>query len=486
MQSKEKDNFKKATDDILKDVRINPSLTKNDLKSKYGKYYTDSIDDYIHSLKDLSHEEKIGKLQVDEYNRALRAQNQIQIDTRSTTERITDGLKGFGKTALSIIGNTGINLAVNAAFGLLAKGIDSAVHYQDNLIKKGQEAKDSILDQSKAYIDQKSSLEQLTARYGELSKGITISGNRIRNTGLSSDEYKEFLEISNQIAATAPSISKTFDEQGNAVFSAGTNVHQLNSQVAEYIKLQRDLTHYNVKQKIDEQYKGVSEEIKNANTDKLYATDRLKHFEDTQKQINDFYSSLAKAQKEGNMQSFDLSADLANDLQSRLSKIGVSTTPSILNPETNTISFSIDTSGMNTDKLKEVQQIVTDINTDISKAQNETRATLQESTNITAQKWNELLPSMQTLVQTTDAFDKWTDKDLAEKVRNNVSSMIMNLDYSGTAKYLKNYGDNLYDFTEKGIIDPIAKAGADQQKAWEKLFDFDPNSKEYGSIPKIV
>ena len=54
----DKNKRRKATDDIFYDLRQTPSLTKKDLKAKYGEYYTDDIDDYVKSLKNVADAEK--------------------------------------------------------------------------------------------------------------------------------------------------------------------------------------------------------------------------------------------------------------------------------------------------------------------------------------------------------------------------------------------------------------------------------------------
>ena len=137
------------------------------------------------------------------------------------------------------------------------QGIDAIIHYDDNIIAKGQEAKESIQSQTKAYEDQKASLGELTSKYTELSKGVKISGNSIKNISLTDDEYKDFLDTSNQIAAAAPSLTRSWDSQGNAILNAGTNAEDLNTQVNDYLKLQRNLTYYDTKKILVISIKGM-------------------------------------------------------------------------------------------------------------------------------------------------------------------------------------------------------------------------------------
>lgn len=188
----------------------------------------------------------------------FKRENEVKEPEQQKQGKWSDGLKSMASAGLSMIGNAfisaGVGMLVQGAFSLLGKGIDAFVHKNENLIAKGQEAKESIQSQTKAYEDQKASLGELTSKYTELSKGVKISGNSIKNISLTDDEYKDFLDTSNQIAAAAPSLTRSWDSQGNAILNAGTNAEDLNTQVNDYLKLQRKLsnviTEYQTMQKL--------------------------------------------------------------------------------------------------------------------------------------------------------------------------------------------------------------------------------------------
>lgn len=119
-------------------------------------------------------------------------------------------LKGLASSALSTIGNTVLSavggMAAEKLFSLAIQGIDALVHWDDNIIAKGQEAKENILSQNEAYKNQKSQLGELQEQYTKLASGVRITGNAIKNVSLSDDEYQSFLDTSNQIASIAPSV----------------------------------------------------------------------------------------------------------------------------------------------------------------------------------------------------------------------------------------------------------------------------------------
>ena len=224
----------------------------------------------------------------------FKRENEVEKPDQQKQGKWSDGLKSMASAGLSMIGNAfisaGVGMLVQGAFSLLGKGIDAFVHKNENLIAKGQEAKESIQSQTKAYEDQKASLGELTSKYTELSKGVKISGNSIKNISLTDDEYKDFLDTSNQIAAAAPSLTRSWDSQGNAILNAGTNAEDLNTQVNDYLKLQRNLTYYDTKKNISNQYKGYEtalgknkskqDEYKNAYDAAKYKVDSVQKFSD--------------------------------------------------------------------------------------------------------------------------------------------------------------------------------------------------------------
>ena len=171
--------------------------------------FVSDLDGANDSLIDFFKTSEKGKRELSDY------QQYIDKSTKSTSKfsKATSVLKTIGGTIGSVLLNMGTSFLIEKGIEFAIKGIDALIVTSDELIQKGHDARNAIEEQSKAYTEQKSSLEQLTARYGELAKGVSVSGNKISNTGLSTEEYQEFLDISNQIATLAPSIGRTFDSQ---------------------------------------------------------------------------------------------------------------------------------------------------------------------------------------------------------------------------------------------------------------------------------
>lgn len=68
---------------------------------------------------------------------------------------------GMLSTFMQTLGNMAISILASMAAGLVIKTIADIITYQDRLIEKGKEAKDTISDTFKDFKDQTSSFEDM-------------------------------------------------------------------------------------------------------------------------------------------------------------------------------------------------------------------------------------------------------------------------------------------------------------------------------------
>lgn len=95
--------------------------------------------------------------------------------------------------------------------------------------KESSEMLDSSLTASKNKVkevrEQKDNIDQLAESYEKLSKGVNTSTNE--NISLTTDSYKEYLDVCNQIADIYPDLVTGYDAQGNAILSLKGNIDEL-------------------------------------------------------------------------------------------------------------------------------------------------------------------------------------------------------------------------------------------------------------------
>nr|UVY61527.1 MAG: hypothetical protein [Bacteriophage sp.] len=404
----------------------------------------------------------------------FKRENEVKEPEQQKQGKWSDGLKSMASAGLSMIGNAfisaGVGMLVQGAFSLLGKGIDAFVHKNENLIAKGQEAKESIQSQTKAYEDQKASLGELTSKYTELSKGVKISGNSIKNISLTDDEYKDFLDTSNQIAAAAPSLTRSWDSQGNAILNAGTNAEDLNTQVNDYLKLQRNLTYYDTKKNISDQYKGYEtalgenkgkqDEYKNAYDAAKYKVDSVQKFSDM----------LKKHTKGEDTITYTLDQTAYDALGNTFGK-AIKGYKQSADGQKITLEFD----GKQLDFLNNEAASV--LNSDNSELQEAHTNLVNTRESIDASK-REMVSSIKSMASTIDSFDSWEDQDKASEFQSQLNSMLSSSDGTRLLDNFKQSGKDMDTWLRNNVVNPMATATPDQQKLWSQLFEMEPKDQE--------
>ena len=404
----------------------------------------------------------------------FKKENEVEDPNKQVKPKFTDGLKSFASSALSSIGNA----VISAGTAMIAQqliswglqGIDAIIHYDDNIIAKGQEAKESIQSQTKAYEDQKASLGELTSKYTELSKGVKISGNSIKNISLTDDEYKDFLDTSNQIAAAAPSLTRSWDSQGNAILNAGTNAEDLNTQVNDYLKLQRNLTYYDTKKNISDQYKGYEtalgenkgkrDEYKNAYDAAKYKVDSVQKFSDM----------LKKHTKGEDTITYTLDQTAYDALGNTFGK-AIKGYKQSADGQKITLEFD----GKQLDFLNNEAASV--LNSDNSELQEAHTNLVNTQESIDASK-REMVSSIKSMASTIDSFDSWEDQDKASEFQSQLNSMLGSSDGTRLLDNFKQSGKDMDTWLRNNVVNPMATATPDQQKLWSQLFEMEPKDQE--------
>ena len=404
----------------------------------------------------------------------FKKENEVENPNKQVKPKFTDGLKSFASSALSSIGNA----VISAGTAMIAQqliswglqGIDAIVHYDDNIIAKGQEAKESIQSQTKAYEDQKASLGELTSKYTELSKGVKISGNSIKNISLTDDEYKDFLDTSNQIAAAAPSLTRSWDSQGNAILNAGTNAEDLNTQVNDYLKLQRNLTYYDTKKNISDQYKGYEtalgknkgkqDEYKNAYDAAKYKVDSVQKFSDM----------LKKHTKGEDTITYTLDQTAYDALGNTFGK-AIKGYKQSADGQKITLEFD----GKQLDFLNSEAASV--LNSDNSELQEAHTNLVNTQESIDASK-REMVSSIKSMASTIDSFDNWDDQDKASEFQSQLNSMLSSSDGTRLLDNFEQSGKDMDTWLRNNVVNPMATATPDQQKLWSQLFEMEPKDQE--------
>ena len=402
----------------------------------------------------------------------FKKENEVENPNKQVKPKFTDGLKSFASSALSSIGNAvvsgGTAMIAQQLISWGLQGIDAIVHWNDNIIAKGKEAKETILEQNQTYKDQKSQLEELQEQYTKYASGVKISGNIIKNATLSDEDFQAFLDTSNQIANLAPSMIDGWDSEGNAILKFGTDTKEANQQISDYIQLQRDVTHLSIRDNLQDEYKGVVKDAEKTGKEISNKKDQKKEA-DT---ITSGWTALKNATETDGPITFTTTAP-QKEVEELLDKYKVT---SLITSDVNGDTYTVDMSELS---AADKNALKTSLESKEALAQGnanliESEKLAQEA--VQASKWKDLLPSLQAYVESSNMFDNM-DSDVAERAKNGINTMLSNIDISKMTDQIKDAG-GIDDWIDKTLIAPMTSGSKDVQKAWADLFSLEDS---YGS-----
>ncbi len=207
-------------------------------------------------------------------------------------------LKTLGRDLLGVGLNTAISFAASALISGIFKGLDYIVHYDDNLIKKGEEAMSNIANTYKEFSEGQSNLTDMgksfadntdeikstedaiasiSEKYEEYRKGVNHLTNE--NLSLTNDEYREYLELSNSLADQFPELISGYDAQGNAILNLGNNAAIATDRLNSLYLAQQASAHVEIGEQLGDTYRGIATKISQAERKKYGYTleqDRLR------------------------------------------------------------------------------------------------------------------------------------------------------------------------------------------------------------------
>lgn len=199
---------------------------------------------------------------------------------------------------------TAVWLATNPAgwFIMAASATAIAVH----AIKKHKQAQEEAFESAKKNAeDAKSNIKSLQSeikqnantvdeagkKYAELAQGVNqLTG---KNISLSDDEYKEFLDVSNQLAEVFPQLTKGYDDNGNAILDLQGNVDGITGKLKDLLEIEQQLAQQEINKNIDTYFENQSKVFgKEAKTNNSTIDAKTKEIEKYRKSLDIFNQSI--------------------------------------------------------------------------------------------------------------------------------------------------------------------------------------------------
>lgn len=165
-------------------------------------------------------------------------------------------------TAVSLVGGALATLAIEAVVKLL----DDFIHREEKITEAAKKAKESFEDQNTSFKETKKSTEDALKSYTELMNGVDENG---KNVSLSAEEYSKFLDVNNNLAQMFPSLTRTYDENGNAIVDLGNNAEEATEKLQGLLDVQRTQLHKQSKENLVDMWAGYQQDINNYNKEIL-------------------------------------------------------------------------------------------------------------------------------------------------------------------------------------------------------------------------
>lgn len=421
-------------------------------------------------------------------------------------EKVIQGTTKF-KAALTSVGsviksvgasmlNMGITMAASWAIGKVFEGIDYLYHYDENIIKAGQEAKDSIDSTVKSLRDSKQSLmdlgssfgdqteqikntgdaiDQVAEKYVELRNGVSNDGQN-ENVSLSIDEYQQYINLSNQLAEQFPQLVTGYDSQGNAILNLGKNADSAAASIRGLYEAQMASAHVDMGKNLQSAYDGIVTQIgqiEDKNTelkDQMDSISKVNSGELAKDVLSQIDSQHIKidARKYGS-----ISGDYFNELTQIMDDLGIQweSTPydAQIDPSSGEIYQDFGISNI-VGSEKQIDALKTKLSSLGKKtAEVYSQSAKQYSANelLIRDQWKSLSQTFGEFLQTSDAFTG-LNQELQNAFLTNIGDL--NLDALQT-----DYDGNVLQFLYERFIQPMADMKPEAQKTIADLLKVDPS-----------
>lgn len=433
--------------------------------------------------------------------------------------------KGLGMSATAAA--TGVSVLNAVLTGLASIGIGlligGAIKLADELIVTSEEikeaanqAQDAIASLASEFKQDAKTVNDYAERFAELAQGVDMLSGK--NLSLTTDDYEEFLDLSNQLADIFPTLSRNYDENGNAIIQLSGDTNTMVGSLQALLDVQRQLTNQKIAENLPDLYKGVKQQSDEYNTQlkaleaqsSAYRTELEKIANgDVTRDFNDYLLQGSIYQ----IYADDLNSAIAlfDEYKKAFDKAGEELGLKLIAPEVITkfdkesgqdvfdylrveiSNFDGSLLSLPFDELtKEEQAQVTKFKEDLgvyfndvadaySKGLNDVTSEIEITKNENKANWSSLLSSIFSWLTTEESYQV-----LSDDMQSVVQAMVNNIDFSK----LNNVDtwEKMQKYIQDEVISKIQGATPEVQDAFAQLFKIKPNNKttaEYINAIKV-
>lgn len=195
----------------------------------------------------------------------MRASRQARDAQISQNEAIVQGTAAakasqVAMKGLALAGNILVPMLIGSAISHVMEWMDDMKHRSEELITKGNEAKQAISDISENLKTHKDVVSECNDSYTKLASGVDLATNK--NSSLSTEEYEQYLDLCNKIADSFPELIKGYDAEGNAMLNLGDNAEEIAKKLEELYKQKQLMANLSIAEELPAAFQGYQEEVK--------------------------------------------------------------------------------------------------------------------------------------------------------------------------------------------------------------------------------
>ena len=250
-------------------------VTKNDLE--LFNLFTKTVEGQAGAFTDATLQSKLYKGMLDQMSPTAR---KIAEDTNKAGVSVNSfgqALEGATLKARGLaIAAKGASLIINLFGGVLAafaisgaiKLMDDFIHREEHMAEAAKEAKAKIAELNSELASKEDTVSRLAKRYSELAQEVDGLGTAFQSQGtLSNDEYREFLDISNQLADTFPTLQVGVTDSNDAIINLTGSVDDITSSLKNLLEIERKLANQEILENADDVLKESNKKAKRKQTE---------------------------------------------------------------------------------------------------------------------------------------------------------------------------------------------------------------------------
>ena len=256
----------------------------------------------------LSKTQAKAKLAEMELTQATQKQAVANQKASLSTFSLSSAVKGLGQNIKMAVMNNPVAVAVMtvSAIAGVVKAIKKHKQAQEEAFesakKNAQDAQSKIKSLQSEIKQNADTVDQAGKKYAELAQGVNqLTG---KNISLSDDEYKEFLDVSNQLAEVFPQLTKGYDDNGNAILDLQGNVDGITGKLKDLLEIEQQLAQQEINKNIDAYFENQSKvfgkEAKGQNDTIDTQTEKIEKY---QKALDNFNESVSNNKPAYNFES---------------------------------------------------------------------------------------------------------------------------------------------------------------------------------------